>query len=63
MDAYRVFAFALLVAALAGCGVRATVPALPSSYGPLARPHGVFWGIGLSGFISAEVPRLDRAEV
>jgi hypothetical protein len=48
---------AITAALLCGCGARGAMPAVPVAGNAAAHPHGVFWGIGLGGFISASVPR------
>ncbi|MBV8147804.1 MAG: hypothetical protein JO092_01790 [Candidatus Eremiobacteraeota bacterium] len=52
----RTMAIALLLGLAGGCAMHGATPAAPFSGAPAARPHSVFWGIGLSGFISATVP-------
>jgi hypothetical protein len=44
--------FALLV----GCAGHTTMPSVPVSSAQSITSHDIFWGLGVSGFISAEVP-------
>ena len=52
----RILALAVLVGLQAGCSMHGAMPATPLSGTSAMKPHSIFWGIGLSGFISAMVP-------